>query len=86
MNDIMKGTDRDDLILQFSRIGLTYKKCGVKNLISDLVYTKRIKNDFIDYVNKKLQELWNHQNYKFINNSDSRRTLVKGWVTSSFKR
>ena len=52
MNDVMNGTDRDDLILQFSRIGFTYKNYGVKNLISGLVYTKRIQNDFIDYVNK----------------------------------
>ena len=86
MNDVMNGTDRDDLILQFSRIGFTYKNYGVKNLISGLVYTKRIQNDFIDYVNKKLQELWNHQNYKFINNSNSSRTSVKGWVTCTFKR
>ena len=86
MNDVKNGTDRNDLILQIGRIGFTYKNYGIKNIISGSAYTRRIKNDFIDYVNKKLQELWNHQNYKFINNSNSSRTPLEGWVTSTFKR
>ena len=66
--DIMNGTDRDDLILQIDRIGFTCKNYRVKSIIiSGLVYTRRTKNKVIDYVNKKSQELWNHQNYKFIN-------------------
>ena len=62
VNDIMNGTVRDDLILQTGRTGFTCKKYGVKNIISGLVFSRRIKNDIIDYVN--------HQNYKFINNSN----------------
>ena len=34
------------------------------------MYAIRIKNDVIDYVKKKLQDLCNYQNYKFINNSN----------------
>ena len=30
VNDIMNGTDRDDLILQIGRIGLTCKNYGIK--------------------------------------------------------
>ena len=49
----MNGTDCGDLILQIGRIGFTCKNYGEKN-ISSLVYTRRIKSDVIDYVNKKL--------------------------------
>ena len=71
VNDMMNGTDRDELILQIGRIGFTWKNHGVKNvIISGLVYTSRIKNDVIDSINKNLQELCNHQNYKFIKNSN----------------
>ena len=30
VNDMMNGTDRDDLIPQIGRIGFTYKNYGVK--------------------------------------------------------
>ena len=70
VKDMMNRTDRDYLILQTGRIGFTCKNYGVKNIIvSGLVFTRRIKNDAIDHVNKKLQELCNYQDYKFINNS-----------------
>ena len=71
VSNMMNGTDRDYLILQTGRIRFTCKNYGVKNvIISGLVYTRRIKKDVIDCVNKKLQELCNYQNYKFINNSN----------------
>ena len=71
VDDMMNGTDRDGLILQIGRIGFTCKNYGVKNvIISGLVYTRRIKNNVVDYVNKKLQELCNYQSCKFINNSN----------------
>ena len=58
VNDMMNGTDRDDLIPQTGRIGFTYKNYGVKKVtIPGLAYTKRMKNQVIDYVNKKLQQL-----------------------------
>ena len=83
MNDMMNEIDRDDLILQIDRIGFTCKNYRVKNIvISSLVYTRRIKCNVIDFVNKKLQELWNHQNYTFTNNSD----IPVGWVTSGFEQ
>ena len=70
VNDIMNGTDRDNLVVQSGRIGFTCKNYGIKNIISSLVYARGIKTEVIDYVNKKLQELCNHQNYTFINNSN----------------
>ena len=83
MNDMMNEIDRDDLILQIDRIGFTCKNYRVKNIvISSLVYTRRIKCNVIDCVNKKLQELWNHQNYTFTNTSD----IPVGWITSGFKQ
>ena len=83
VNDMMNEIDRDDLILQIDRIGFTCKNYRVKNItISSLVYTRRIKSNVSDCVNKKLQELWNHQNYTFTNNSD----IPVGWVTSGFKQ
>ena len=83
MNDMMNEIDRDDLILQIDRIGFTCKNYRVKNIIiSSLVYTRRIKSNVIDCVNKKLQELWNHQNYTFTNTSD----IPVGWITSGFKQ
>ena len=61
VNDMMNGTDRDDLIPQIGRIGFTYKNYGVKKvIIPGLAYTERMKNQVIDYVNKKLQELCNY--------------------------
>ena len=36
----------------------------------NLVCIRRIKNNVTDYVKEKLLELYNHQNYKFINNSN----------------
>ena len=36
----------------------------------NLVSIRRIKNNVTDYVKEKLLELYNHQNYKFINNSN----------------
>ena len=61
VNDIMKRIDRDDLILQISKIGFTYNNYGVANIIiSSLACKRRIKNDVIDYVNKKLQEFCYH--------------------------
>ena len=61
VNDIMKRIDRDDLILQISKIGFTCKNYGVANIIiSSLACQRRIKNDVFDYVNKKLQELCYH--------------------------
>ena len=80
---MMNEIDRDDLILQIDRIGFTCKNYRVKNIIiSSLVYTRRIKCNVIDCVNKKLQELWNHQNYTFTNTSD----IPVGWITSGFKQ
>ena len=65
MND-MNGAVRDDLILQMLELDLH----GVENfIISGLVYTRRIKKDAIDCVNKKLQEICKYQNCKFLNNS-----------------
>ena len=45
------------------------KLWGKKHNFRFSIYKKN-KKDVTDYVNKKLQELWNHQNYKFINNSN----------------
>ena len=36
----------------------------------NLVCIRRIKNNITDYVKEKLLELYNHQNYKFIDNSN----------------
>ena len=62
VNDMLSGTDSDDLILQIGRVRFTCKNYKVKNIIiSGLVYTGRIRNDGIDYVNKKLQKLCHYQ-------------------------